>query len=240
MNNQGRLIVLLGWFVLLGLWVMPSLAQAEEESHVWVQFSETAAQPEQLVTAVVMVENRSPIYGADIQLTFDPTQLTVVDVDAATDGVQVQPGDYFDMNQAFVLRHLVDNEAGTVDFALTLLRPAVAVTGSGRLVTVTFRAVGAGEADVQLTRGMLGTADGAVLMPYVENGRISITASPAANTSQEVSVAGKADTTNTENVAANSTDGLTAQSGWLWFGLLGVLLLGGLGVLAWRKRPLPA
>lgn len=178
---------------------------------MWVQLSEAITQSGQLVTAVVWVENDSPIYGVDMQLTFDPAQLQVVDVDTTTDGVQVQPGDYFDMNQSFVLRHLVDNETGTVDFALTLLRPAVAVTGNGRLVAVTFRAVGAGEAAIQLTRGMLGTVDGEVLMPHVENGRISISASPATNTSQGASMAGKADTTNTGNVATSSTDGIATR-----------------------------
>ncbi len=236
MNKQWQLIIIVGFLVLAGLWPAPAQAQTETAARLWIEIADTAVLPGETVTAVVHVANNTPIYGADIQLTFDPALLVVVDVDAATEGVQAQPGDYLDTGQAFVLRHQVDNAAGTVAFALTLLRPATAVTGEGRLLTVTFQVVGSGETAVQLTRGLLGTPDGETVAPQLADGRVAITPAAAVPAPAEKSdqPANEVATQSTALPQATAVGG----AGWLpW--LAALLLVGGLLVVGWRWRQRP-
>jgi hypothetical protein len=70
--------------------------------------------------------------------------------------VQITPGDFLDLFNQFVLVNAADNTAGTIDFAVTQLHPAVARSGSGVLATVEFRAAGEGSSAVHLANVRLG------------------------------------------------------------------------------------
>ena len=98
------------------------------------------------------------LYGGWVQLTFDPTVIQVRDSDprASAPGVQIRPGEFLDPFNQFVLVNEADNTAGTIDFAVTQLHPAVARSGSGVLATVEFEAAGQGSSAVHLTDVRLG------------------------------------------------------------------------------------
>ena len=70
--------------------------------------------------------------------------------------MQIRPGDFLDLFNQFVLVNLADNTAGTIDFAVTQLHPAVARSGSGVLATIQFEAAGDGSSAVHLADVRLG------------------------------------------------------------------------------------
>ena len=82
------------------------------------------------------------LYGFELQLTFDPAVVEVVDADASSPGVQIGPGDF--LSPDFVVQYRADNQAGKVEFVVTQLNPSPAKSGSGALLTVPFRGLAAG------------------------------------------------------------------------------------------------
>lgn len=95
-----------------------------------------------VVSVTVQLSNLEDFYGADLGWTFDPGAFQVVDANPNLAGVQVKPGDVFPGGSFFV-QNLVDNKAGFLQFVGTRVHPEPPVHGSGTLVTVVFRAVGA-------------------------------------------------------------------------------------------------
>jgi hypothetical protein len=102
----------------------------------------------------IRVQDVTNLYGGRIQIAFDPTIVRVRDGDmrGSAPGTQIRPGDFLDSAHQFVLVNNVDNSAGTVEFAVTQLRPAAARTGSGVLATLQFEALAEGRTSLRLTR----------------------------------------------------------------------------------------
>jgi len=102
----------------------------------------------------IQVWDVADLYSAWLQLEFDPSIVRVLDVDArpSAPGVQILPGDFLDPVNSFVLINHVDNEKGSVEFAVTQLRPAVARSGSGVLATLHLETVAEGSSLLRLTR----------------------------------------------------------------------------------------
>ncbi len=111
----------------------------------------------------VLIENAPAIYGADMRMVFDPRMLEVVDADPKVPGVQIEPGSFLDSKRSFALLHRVSNETGEVEYALTLVRPAPAVSGDGQLAQITFRGKVVGRTTMFVKQGQFGTATGQVV-----------------------------------------------------------------------------
>jgi chitodextrinase len=93
---------------------------------------------------VILNTGGQAIYGIDLnKIRFNPALLQVVDSDATTAGVQITPGVL--LSTVFV--NNVDNTAGTIQFSQVATPPST-YTGSGTLVTITFRAIAAGTSNV--------------------------------------------------------------------------------------------
>jgi len=80
------------------------------------------------------------LYGAELEMSFDPSVLAVRDADLSRAGVQIENGEMFSAEESFVVQNSVDNAKGIVRYAVTLLRPAQPVSGDGVIVRIRFRA----------------------------------------------------------------------------------------------------
>jgi hypothetical protein len=101
------------------------------------------------IAVQVKIENVSNLYGADVQLAFDPADLQVVDADPNTTGVQITPRDEL-LSPDFVLKNEANNKKGTVWYAATQVNPTPPASGSGVLFEFTFLVTGDGETTVIL------------------------------------------------------------------------------------------
>ncbi len=84
----------------------------------------------------IVLDGLKDLYGAEVHLTFDPSVVQVHDADPDLPGTQVRPGAAFSKVSSFVALNRVDNQRGTIDFAVTLLgdtRPL-----QGRIVLASF------------------------------------------------------------------------------------------------------
>ncbi len=159
-------------FILLltAIWLMSfASAMAEEQSRITLSVENLDFTVGQEVSVDVMVENMPQVYGADVELTFDPQVLEVVDADENLPGVQLQGGDFINAEQGFFLQNEVNNQAGVIDYALTLLNPAPPAEGNGVLATIVFRAKVDGQTKIDIQTSEFGTQTGEVI-PLVLNG----------------------------------------------------------------------
>ncbi len=102
---------------------------------------------------VVRIDNVVRLLGAQYRITFDATQLQVMDADPATDGVQIGGAEIFD-SPPFTAVNAADNGAGTIEYSVTWVKPTPdsrPPSGSGVLGRITLRVVGEGSSTVQFT-----------------------------------------------------------------------------------------
>ena len=134
------------------------------------------------VTAEVKIDSVTDLYGVDLRLSFDAAKLEALDANTSLSGVQVEQGAFMNPAQGFMASNVVDNTAGTVQYAFALLSPAPAVTGSGVLIRITFRAKAAGNALVTLNSATLSNNQALPITSTLANGSITIVpvASPTA------------------------------------------------------------
>ena len=122
----------------------------------------------------VQVKNAPAIYGSDVRLVFDPKILEVIDADKNQAGIQFIPGDFLDPKKSFIVQNNINNQTGTIDYALSLLNPAPPVSGKGELFHVTFRAKAQGNTTISISEGMFGTQSGETINPDLSSAEIGI------------------------------------------------------------------
>lgn len=106
------------------------------------------------------VEDVEGLYGVDVQLSFDPSRLVVVEP-------QVVPA-YDLLWPDMIVINEVDNVAGTIRYvAVQLARPPA--NGSGALFSFTFHTLGAGPATAGITMADLSDIDGVLIDRATEN-----------------------------------------------------------------------
>ena len=116
---------------------------------------QAALQDEKRLVVNIQVYDVTDLYGAELQLKYNPAQLQVEDANQRLDGTQIAPGPFLAAEDRFVVTNKVDVDAGMVTFVVTLLNPAPPVSGSGVLGTVAFRIVGGGPPVVEVTKAQL-------------------------------------------------------------------------------------
>ncbi len=123
----------------------------------------------------ILADRVTNLYGLDLHLTFDPARLEAQDADGNADnGVQVAPGDWMDASRGLMVRNVVDNAAGQVQYVFTLAAPAPPVSGTGALVRITFRTRAAGNAWIRLDGVMLANNQAAMIPVTTEDGSITV------------------------------------------------------------------
>ena len=115
-------------------------------------------------TVTWYVQDVQDLYGYQVEIAFDPAVLEVVDADTATTDIQVALGSW--LQPDFVFRNNADNSAGTIVCVLSQLSPRPAVSGSGELLTITFRGLATGVSPVRFTDLTMANLDG-IMIPVV-------------------------------------------------------------------------
>ena len=163
-------IILLALMLCLGLWSDTSAAEAPTILHP-DPLSLGLRSGDQGVISI-RIDNVQNLYGVEFHLKFDPNVVQVVDADSSKPGVQIAPGDW--LKNTFVAVNKVDNTAGTIDFAVTLLNPAPPISGSGVVATITFSAKGNGSSPIQVEKAIIASRDGKEIKSSWQDGAIGV------------------------------------------------------------------
>lgn len=116
--------------------------------------------PDQEAVVTVAIDSAANLYGLELHLKFDSTVIQVVDSDNALSGVQMHPGDIFDVSQSFLVVNQVDQDSGEITYAITLLAPAPPETGDGSLITFKLHAIDIGNSALELVNVIMASPDG--------------------------------------------------------------------------------
>ena len=111
----------------------------------------------------VLVEDVTDLYVFEFQIAFDPTLVEVV---------QIQPGDF--LSPDWLLENSVDNDNGTLAYALCQLNPSPPQSGDGVLATITWRGKAMGTSPITLTYVQLGAPAGVPIPASTQDGEITV------------------------------------------------------------------
>jgi hypothetical protein len=138
------------------LWVAPSPAELRAASPANLRVAPAAGQYalDNVFTATLTAEDVSNLYAVDINLQFAPGVLEVLDANPLVEGVQVVSSPFLQPSSSNGV-NVADNENGTVHFALTLIDPQPAATGTGVVCSIVFHTKGLGISALDLVSATL-------------------------------------------------------------------------------------
>jgi hypothetical protein len=134
---------LLDWITILALGLgLQAGVSREAETLVYADPARLEIVVGQVRALHILLANANNSYGIDLQATFDPGVVEVVDADPKQAGVQMGSGAF--LKPDFTVRNLADNQAGTLRYVVTQLKPTAPASGKGMLLSIQFRGKVAG------------------------------------------------------------------------------------------------
>jgi LysM repeat protein len=127
----------------------------------------------------IEVEEVTGLFRAEVHLAFDPKLLEVVDADADTAGVQIEPGDFLSPDS--IAKNNVDQATGRIEFAVAQMPPREPANGSGILARVDFRGKAAGTSALIFWNAqpapsvILSDRDGKAISTSIQDGTVIVT-----------------------------------------------------------------
>jgi hypothetical protein len=158
---------------LAAIFALPTSALSQSATIVSVEPAELILHVGESGTLLVTVQAIEDFYGFEIQLTFDPDHIQILDADPKQPGIQIQAGDMFDENQGFLVRNQADNHSGELIYAFTLLAPAPEMSGNGSLVEFELEAISLGSSALEL-EAILASPDGTALRIEIHDGLVTV------------------------------------------------------------------
>jgi hypothetical protein len=143
-----------------------------EAGRLWIEPAYAPLPAGDSVTVDVMVEGVSDLYGAALEISFDPGLLEVVDADAGTAGVQIGEGGC--PVPDFVVQNTVDNAAGVINYDVVSLNPTAPCEAGGVVAQITFRALAAGTSPVHFISQLLSNTGAEAIIVATEDGTIEV------------------------------------------------------------------
>jgi PKD repeat protein len=125
----------------------------------------------EVTTLEVVASSVADLYGGELEISYDPAALSVVDADANKEGIQISAGDVF-ASGAFVALNAVDEQAGKIRFAATLLDPSPAIQGNVVLAKVTFKGLKLGPSMLRFSNAQLLTSQASTLDVKLHDGSL--------------------------------------------------------------------
>lgn len=106
----------------------------------------------------VDVANITGLFGVELQLSYDPAIIEVVDADPGAPGTQVAPGAVFAGVEIFDVEN--ETASGQIKFSATRTAPTPPFDGTGSIIQITWRGKAVGQSTVTLDTVKLANTDG--------------------------------------------------------------------------------
>jgi len=171
MSKRAKVVaVLLSLFALAS--ALPAAQVVAATSTVLLTPASQAIGIGQSATVTLRAENVESLYGYQVELTFDPAVLQVVDADPAKTGVQVSLGIFLQAD--FVQQNNANNTTGRITCVISQLAPTSPVTGSGDLLTITFQGKADGQSTIAFADLKLAKSDGTEIVATTQTAQITV------------------------------------------------------------------
>ncbi len=130
-------------------------------------------------TSNVVVENISNLVGVQLELSYDPTVIQVIDADRSRRGVQVRFDSTFTVES--ISRNEVDTSRGRIFFTANLLGGRT-INGTNGLIAIDWRPQRVGNSAVSLTRAILTNAANQTISATLQSGAVQVNFVPNCRT----------------------------------------------------------
>jgi len=107
----------------------------------------------------IWIQDAADLYGADVQLTFDPSNFEVIDANPGTTMVEITPRSDL-LYPDLVVKKEADNSEGKVWYAAAQLNPRPPASGSGSICSFTLKVLSGGQADIDVEYSKLSDKNG--------------------------------------------------------------------------------
>ncbi len=119
----------------------------------------------QTITVYVRAENVGDLYAIDATVRFNP---------AILEATAVSAGGWWSAANPHIIANTINNTAGEVRFAASLVNPAPALNGSGNLIAITFRGKANGNTPLWFANLQLVNASAAVMPVSRTDGQVTV------------------------------------------------------------------
>lgn len=170
-TTRGILLTLVAMLVVA---LLPASGAVAQGTIVLVNPPSQSVNVNATATVEIKVDGVTDLYGVDVRLTFDAAKLEAQDANATLAGVQIEQGDFLNPAQGFMAQNVADNTTGQVQYAFVMLTPAPAVSGTGVLAKITFKAKAAGNALVTLNTVTLSDDQAMPITATLMSGSITV------------------------------------------------------------------
>ncbi len=153
----------------------------------------------------VMVESIPNLYGVELELTFDPNIVEVMDSDPNTPNIQIGVGDLFDGKSPLVVRNSVDNNTGIIEFTVLLHAPSIPIDVSGSIANITWHTKKEGLSNIVFKQTKLSDPGSGPIKHNPINGIIEVTSANADKISGTVLLQAQTDHSGTQIFLSEQT-----------------------------------
>jgi len=146
------LFILIATLLTLSL-IQPAFQQSSGNTTVAVNPPTTNALLGETIKVNITLSNVQNLYGVDVTLFWDPSALTIqnvnlrLGVESHSDGVLHETASA----EIFVQNNTMDQENGEYHLVATSVAPAPSFSGSGNIASITFNVTGIGHSELILT-----------------------------------------------------------------------------------------
>jgi hypothetical protein len=124
------------------------------------------------LTVEVRIDNVRNLYGAQVEMAFDPSVVEVVDAYDFLPGVQIREGDFLVPDVTLI--NQADNKTGRIQYVVSLQGDKPGVSGSGTLARIVFHGRQTGISRVVFTRVVLSDPQSVQISARTEGGVIIV------------------------------------------------------------------
>lgn len=108
-------------------------------------------------------EDLTEAYVVDIELSYNPEIIEVLDQDINKPGVQLVSGEFMQHESSFYVRNSVDSELGKIQLVYARLYPAPPVSGDGVILSLATKLLQKGDSYIYIDKLEFGTAKGELI-----------------------------------------------------------------------------
>ncbi len=148
----------------------PTVAVAQASGQLRLEPSSRQLNAGETATFQLRLDNVVNLTEVNLELRFTPGIIEVQDSDSGAEGVQIQPGDFF--NADYVGDNQVDNGAGLIRYNAL----PETISGSGLLATIIFRALTPGSTSLTFAVAELAGEDGSLEPVTTQPAEITVNA----------------------------------------------------------------
>ncbi|MEM7533926.1 MAG: cohesin domain-containing protein [Chloroflexota bacterium] len=128
--------------------------------------------PNEVVTASIVVSDITALYGTQLELSYDPDVIEIVDAYDFAGGTQIQHGSF--LTAETTIKNVVDPVNGTIHFAISLQGAEPGANGSGTLAQFAIKGLVTGSSPISLTNVVLSDPQSQAISYTAQSGQVIV------------------------------------------------------------------